>query len=140
MRVAPRQNLASLLLSRTWALHGSGGRPDQMMACTTLALHQLSFLPPTEPKLPVSLFDVIHPALCPGLIYNALLTAQELKCWVSAWETILGVEGGSWVLAFNPHHCFIRANKGGLHHGSSSRLGLLSHATCMEQPAIHMQI
>lgn len=76
MTVAPRRNLASLLLSRTWALHGGGNRPDQMMAHSTLALHPLAFLPAAEPKLAISLFDVIHPAMCPGLVYNALLTAK----------------------------------------------------------------
>ncbi len=76
MTVAPRRNLASLLLSRTWALHGGGDRPDQMMAHTTLALHPLAFLPAAEPKLAISLSDVIHPAMCPGLVYNGLLTAK----------------------------------------------------------------
>lgn len=60
--------------------------------------------------------------------------------WESALETRLEVKGEIWVLAFYPHPCFITANKGGLHWGLLSRLGLLSHATCMEQPAIHMQI
>lgn len=55
-------------------------------------------------------------------------------------KTSLAVERGIWVLAFYPHPVFIGANKGALHRGLSSRLGLLSHATCMEQPAIHMQI
>lgn len=64
--VAPRQNLASLLLFMTWALHDGGDRPDQMMAHTTLALHPLAFLPAAEPKLAISFSDVIHPAMCLG--------------------------------------------------------------------------
>lgn len=35
MTVAPRQNLASLILSSTWALHGGWNRLDQMIAHTT---------------------------------------------------------------------------------------------------------
>lgn len=77
MTVAPRQNLASLLLSRTWVLHGGGDQPDdQMMAHNTLALHPLALLPAAKRKLAISLSDVIHPAMCPGLVYNGLLTAK----------------------------------------------------------------
>lgn len=43
MAVAPRQNLAPLFLSRTWALHGGRNRLDQMMALTSVALHPLAF-------------------------------------------------------------------------------------------------
>lgn len=76
MTVAPRQNLPSLLLSRTWALHGGKDGHDQMMAHSTVALHPPAFLPAAEPKLAISLSDVIHPAMCPGLVYNGLLTAK----------------------------------------------------------------
>lgn len=75
MTVAPRRNLASPLLSRTWALHGGGDGPDQMMAHATLALYPLVFLPAAETKLAIALSDVIRPAMCPGLVYNGLLTA-----------------------------------------------------------------
>lgn len=68
--------MASLLLSRTWALHGGVDRPDQMMARTTLVLHSLAFLPAAEPKLAISISDVTLPAMCPGLVYNGLLTAK----------------------------------------------------------------
>lgn len=47
-----------------------------MMAHTSLALHPLAFLPAAEPKLAISLSDVIHPAVFPGLVYNGLLTAK----------------------------------------------------------------
>lgn len=46
------------------------------MAHTTLALHLLAFLPATEPKLAISFFDVIQPAMCPGLVYNGVLRAK----------------------------------------------------------------
>lgn len=76
MTLAPRRNLASLLMSRTRALHGGGERSDQIMANTTLALHSLAFLHAAEPRLAISLSDVVHPAMCPGLVYNGLLTAK----------------------------------------------------------------
>lgn len=58
--------------------------------------------------------------------------------WRSALEIWLDAESGIRLLAFYPQPSFITANKGGLHRGLSSRLWLLSHTTCMEQPAIHM--
>lgn len=64
----------------TLALQGSEDRADQMMAHTTLALHLLAFILATEPKLAISLFYRIHPAMCPGLVYNGLLTAKMVLC------------------------------------------------------------
>lgn len=74
---------------------------------------------------------------CAPALFTMVCSQQN---WESALKIRLDVEGGIWLLAFYPHPCFITANKGGLHWGLSSRLGLLSHTTCMEQPAIHMQI
>lgn len=51
-------------------------RLDQIMARTTLALHLLAFLPAAEPKLAIALSGVNHPAMCPGPVYNGLLTAK----------------------------------------------------------------
>ncbi len=36
----------------------------------------LAFLTVVEPKLAVSLYDVIFPAMCPGLVYTGLLAAK----------------------------------------------------------------
>ena len=133
----PRQILAFLFTSKTRVLHDDWDVADQIMARSALALHLLSLLPAAVPVIVISLFDVDHPAMFPGLVYNGLIIVKQKK---SVTETKVDLKGGIWVLAFYPHSSFIRANKGGLHRGLSSRLGLLSHATCMEQPAIHMQM
>lgn len=46
-----------------------------MMAHTTLALCLFACLCAAVPKLAISLLDVIHPAVCPGLVNNGLLAA-----------------------------------------------------------------
>lgn len=76
MTVAPRQNLACLLLSRTWALNDGKERHDQMMTHSMLASHPPAFVPKAEPKLSISVFDVIHSVMCPGLVYNGLLKTK----------------------------------------------------------------
>lgn len=43
MAVAPRQNLAFLPWSRTWALGGGKDGPDQMMADSAVVFHPSAF-------------------------------------------------------------------------------------------------
>lgn len=131
MTVAPRLNSPCPHLSSTRALQSGGNRPDQMMAHTTLPLHVHVFLSCRRAKADhlTSWFDP------PG----------NMSWHGSRWSvySLFGSqpeeEGGIRVLAFNQHPCFVRANKGGLHPGLSSRLELVLYAICVEQPAIRIR-